>query len=178
MVFFFCTRAMDLQAFREGGELASMEIVGATMYSCIVWAVNCQMALSISYFTFIQHIFIWGGIAFWYVFQLIYGAISPYYSTTAYQVFIEACALAPLYWVFTLFVVIASLIPYFAYATIQLRFFPMYHQMIHWIRSDGQTEDPEFCNVVRQRSIRPTTVGYTARIEAHSKRFEKNPLEN
>ncbi|KAH7528825.1 hypothetical protein FEM48_Zijuj05G0113700 [Ziziphus jujuba var. spinosa] len=178
MVFFFCTRAMDFQAFREGGELASMEIFGATMYSCVVWVVNCQMALSISYFTFIQHIFIWGSIAFWYVFQLIYGAISPSYSTTAYQVFIEACAQAPFYWICTLFVVIASLIPYFAYASIQPRFFPMYHQMIHWIRSDGQTEDPEFCNVVRQRSIRPTTVGYTARIEAHSRRFEKNPLEN
>jgi len=42
--------------------------------------------------------------------------------------------------------------------------------MIQWIRKDGQTSDPEYCNMVRQRSIRHTTVGFTARLEA-SKRF-------
>jgi len=42
--------------------------------------------------------------------------------------------------------------------------------MIQWIRKDGQTTDPEYCNVIRQRSIRHTTVGFTARLEA-SKRF-------
>ncbi|KAJ1392318.1 P-type ATPase [Sesbania bispinosa] len=171
IIFFFCIRAMEHQAFRKGGEVVGLEVLGATMYTCVVWVVNCQMALSISYFTYIQHIFIWGSIILWYIFLMAYGAIDPTISTTAYKVFIEALAPAPSYWFVTLLVLIAALIPYFAYASIQMRFFPMYHQMIQWIRKDGQTNDPEYCDVVRQRSIRHTTVGFTARLEA-SRRYE------
>ncbi|KAJ1394716.1 P-type ATPase [Sesbania bispinosa] len=171
IIFFFCIRAMEHQAFRKGGEVVGLEVLGATMYTCVVWVVNCQMALSISYFTYIQHIFIWGSIVLWYIFLMAYGAIDPTISTTAYKVFIEALAPAPSYWFVTLLVLIAALIPYFAYASIQMRFFPMYHQMIQWIRKDGQTNDPEYCDVVRQRSIRHTTVGFTARLEA-SRRYE------
>ena len=175
LIFFFCIRAMESQAFRKGGEVASLDILGTTMYTCVVCVVNCQMALSINYFTYIQHLFIWGGIVFWYIFQLAYGALNPSLSTTAYQVFIEACAPAPSYWLLTLLVIISSLTPYFGYAAIQMRFFPMFHQMIQWMRKDGHSDDPEFCHMVRQRSLRPTTVGYTARIEAQSKRFELKP---
>ncbi|MBA0794515.1 hypothetical protein Gohar_018838 [Gossypium harknessii] len=169
IIFFFCIRAMQHQAFRKGGEVVGLEILGATMYTCVVWVVNCQMALSISYFTYIQHLFIWGGIVFWYIFLIAYGAMEPDISTSAYQVFIEACAPSGLYWLLTLLVLIASLLPYFAYSAIQMRFFPLYHQMIQWIRSDGQTDDPEYCHIVRQRSLSHTTVGYTARFEAKSK---------
>ncbi|XWS51296.1 hypothetical protein CRYUN_Cryun12cG0164700 [Craigia yunnanensis] len=169
IIFFFCIQAMHHQAFRKGGEVVGLEILGATMYTCVVWVVNCQMALSITYFTYIQHLFIWGGIISWYIFLMAYGALNPDISTTAYQVFIEACAPAGSYWLLTLLVLISSLLPYFAYSAIQMRFFPFYHQMIQWIRSDGQSDDPEYCHMVRQRSLRPTTVGYTARFEAKSK---------
>lgn len=169
IIFFFCIHAMEQQAFRKGGEVVGLEILGTTMYTCVVWVVNCQMALSVTYFTYIQHLFIWGGIIFWYIFLLAYGAMDPYISTTAYKVFIEACAPAPSFWLITLLVLMSSLLPYFAYSAIQMRFFPLYHQMIQWFRSDGQTDDPEFCQMVRQRSLRPTTVGYTARFEASSR---------
>jgi phospholipid-translocating ATPase len=171
IIFFFCIRALEHQSFRKGGEVVDLEILGATVYTCVVWVVNCQMALSITYFTYIQHIFIWGSIGIWYIFLLAYGAIDSSLSTTAYKVFIEACAPSLSYWTVTLLVLIAALLPYFAYSTIQVRFFPVYHQMIQWIRKDGQVNDPEFCDMVRQRSIRHTTVGFTARLEA-SRRFE------
>ncbi|XP_020226579.1 putative phospholipid-transporting ATPase 9 [Cajanus cajan] len=166
IIFFFCIKAMEDQAFRKGGEVADLEVLGATMYTCVVWVVNCQMALSISYFTYLQHLFIWGGILFWYIFLLVYGTMDPSLSTTAYKVLIEECAPAPSYWLITLLVLVASLLPYFAYASIQMRFCPMFHQMIQWIRNDGQTSDPEYVNIVRQRSIKHTTVGFTARFEA------------
>ncbi|KAJ7978815.1 Phospholipid-transporting ATPase [Quillaja saponaria] len=178
LVFFLCISAAENQAFRKGGEVAGLEIVGATLYTCVVWTVNSQMALSINYFTYIQHFFIWGGIIFWYLFLLAYGAIDPYISTTAYKVFIEACAPSPSYWLITFFVLISSLLPYFTYAAIQMRFFPTFHQMIQWIRTDGQTNDPEYCDMVRQRSIRSTTVGYTARFEETSRQFEEKPEGN
>ncbi|XP_058183035.1 putative phospholipid-transporting ATPase 9 [Rhododendron vialii] len=163
IIFFLCTAALDPQAFNRNGKVAGLEIVGATMYTCVVWVVNCQMALAISYFTLIQHIFIWGGIALWYLFLLAYGAMSPTHSTTAYKVFVECLAPAPSFWIVTIFIVVSALIPYFSYAAIQMRFFPMYHGMIQWMRFEGQTEDPEYCNMVRQRSLRTLTVGTTAR---------------
>lgn len=166
MIFFFATSIYEHQAFRKGGEVVDRSILGAAMYTCVVWVVNCQMALSVSYFTLIQHIFIWGGIALWYIFLLIYGAINPIISTIAYQVFIETLAPTPSYWITTLFVVISTLIPYFAFTAIQMRFFPLYHNMIQWIRYDGKGEDPEYCQVVRQGSVRPTTVGVSARLDA------------
>ncbi|XP_010940030.1 putative phospholipid-transporting ATPase 9 [Elaeis guineensis] len=164
-IFFFCISAFQYQAFREGGEVVGYEVLGATMCSCVVWVVNCQMALSVGFFTLIQHIFIWGGIALWYLFLLAYGAITPTISTTAFMVFVEALAPAPSYWILTLFVVIATLIPYFTYSAIQIRFFPMYHNMVQWMRWEGRADDPEYCQVVRQRSVRPTTVGVSARLD-------------
>ncbi|KAG6475120.1 putative phospholipid-transporting ATPase 9 [Zingiber officinale] len=166
LVFFFCITALQHQAFRKGGQVVSYDVLGGTMYTCVVWIVNCHMALSIRYFTAIQHIVIWGSIAVWYLFLLVYGAIPPAYSTNAYRVFVEVLAPAPSYWITTLFVTIATLIPYFTYSTIQMRFFPMYHNMIQWIRHDGQAEDLEYCHIVRQRSVRPTTVGVSARVDA------------
>jgi phospholipid-translocating ATPase len=169
IIFFFCAKAMEVQAFDPEGKTAGFDIFGATMYTCIIWVVNVQMALTMCYFTLIQHFTIWGSIALWYLFLMIYGAIPPSTSTTAYKVFIETLALAPLYWSITLFVVISALAPFFVYSAIQMRFFPMYHGKIQWIRSEGQANDPEFCDMVRQRSIRPNTVGSTARKAASGK---------
>ncbi|KAE8721534.1 putative phospholipid-transporting ATPase 8 [Hibiscus syriacus] len=67
IIFFFGIREMQHQAFRKGGEVAGLEVLGVTMYTCVVWVVNCQMASSITYFTYIQHLFIWGGIILWVV---------------------------------------------------------------------------------------------------------------
>ncbi|KZV25180.1 phospholipid-transporting ATPase 9-like [Dorcoceras hygrometricum] len=173
IIFFFCKEALSLPAFKKNGKIAEYQILGATMYTCVVWVVNCQMALAISYFTLIQHIVIWGGIAFWYVFLLVYGAMSPSFSTTAYKVFVESLAPTPSFYVVTLSVVISALIPYYSYNAIQMRFFPMFHGMIQWIRHEGHSDDPEYCDMVRQRSIRPTTVGFTARSLAR-----RNPLED
>ncbi|GLT31904.1 hypothetical protein SLA2020_066040 [Shorea laevis] len=127
IIFFFTTRSITSQAFREDGKVADFSVLGVTLYSCVVWAVNCQMALSINYFTCIQHIFIWGSIAVWYAFLLVYGSLSPTITTTAYKAFVEACAPSILYWLVTLFVVISALLPYFSYRAFQTRFRPMKH---------------------------------------------------
>ncbi|WCJ20979.1 ATPase E1-E2 type family protein / haloacid dehalogenase-like hydrolase family protein [Euphorbia peplus] len=137
IIYFFTVNAMINQAFRGDGQVVDYEILGATMYTCVVWTVNCQMALSINYFTWIQHLFLWGSIAFWYLFLVIYGSISPVVSTTAYRVFVEACAPSLLYWLVTLLVVIATLLPYFSYRAFQSRFQPMYHDIIQMRRSEG-----------------------------------------
>ncbi|XP_065878714.1 probable phospholipid-transporting ATPase 8 [Euphorbia lathyris] len=137
IIYFFTVNSMINQAFRGDGQVVDYEILGAMMYTSVVWTVNCQMALSINYFTWIQHLFIWGSIGFWYIFLVIYGAICPIVSTTAYRVFVEACAPSFLYWLVTLLVVIATLLPYFSYRAFQSRFQPMYHDTIQIRRSQS-----------------------------------------
>ncbi|KAJ8774614.1 hypothetical protein K2173_017060 [Erythroxylum novogranatense] len=171
IIFFLCSRAMQHQAFNSDGKTVGRDILGVTMYSCVVWAVNLQMILSISYFTVIQHILIWGSIALWYIFLLVYGSISPILSTNAYKIFVEALAPTPLYWLVKLLVILSSLVPFFTFSAGQMWFFPMYHQIIQWINHEGQSNDPEYCEMVRQRSLRPTMVGSTARAAAGSDRL-------
>ncbi|KAL4568367.1 hypothetical protein LXL04_023977 [Taraxacum kok-saghyz] len=137
IIFFICKNSTIHQAFRSDGHVVDYEILGVIMYTCVIWAVNCQMALSINYFTWIQHFFIWGSIFFWYIFLIIYGYINPEWSTTAYRVFIDACAPTPFYWMTTLLVVVATLLPYFLYRSFQTRFQPMYHDEIQRRRSEG-----------------------------------------
>lgn len=130
IVYFFTTGAILEQAFQKDGHGAGSDILGVTMYTCVVWTVNCQMALYVNYFAWINHVFIWGSILVWYIFLIIYGSFPPMISTTAYQVFLETCARSPLYWLTTLFVVISALLPYFLCSTFQRTFFPKYHNVI------------------------------------------------
>ncbi|CAL1358050.1 unnamed protein product [Linum trigynum] len=140
IIFIFTTNSMIKQALREDGQVTDYAILGATMYTCVVWAVNCQMALSINYFTWIQHFFIWGSIGFWYIFLIMYGYVSPTLSTTAYMVLVEACVPSPLYWLVTVLVVVSALVPCFAYRAFQSRFRPMYHDIIQIRRAEGSEE--------------------------------------
>ncbi|WOK91550.1 putative phospholipid-transporting ATPase 8 [Canna indica] len=130
IIYYFTTRIIFEQAFRQDGHVAGYDILGVTMYTCVVWTVNCQLAIYLSYFTWIQHFVIWGSIIFWYIFLVIYGFFPPNISTTAYRVFLEACAASPLYWLATLLVVISALVPYFSYSNFQKTLFPKYHNLI------------------------------------------------
>ncbi|KAJ8760451.1 hypothetical protein K2173_015118 [Erythroxylum novogranatense] len=174
IMFYLSTKALEKQALSRDGRTGGRDILGGTIYSCVVWAVNLQMVVSTSYLTVIQHILIWGSIGLWYMFLLAYGAMSPTFSTNAYKIFVEALAPTPSYWLLILLVVLSSLIPYFSFVAIQMWFFPMYHQMIQWINHGGQSNDPEYCEMVRQRSLRPTTVGFTARVAATSNRVRQS----
>lgn len=169
---------MEIQAFDSKGRTAGRDILGVTMYTCVVWVVNMQMVLAISYFTMIQHIFIWGTIAFWYLFLLIYGAMPPGFSKNAYYVLIETLASSPMYWLVTFFVVISTLIPYFCYSALQMRFFPMYHEKIQWLRHKGKANDAEYCALVRQKSLGHVSVGSTARLEAKKANQRKSRTSN
>ncbi|WCJ35717.1 ATPase E1-E2 type family protein / haloacid dehalogenase-like hydrolase family protein [Euphorbia peplus] len=171
VIFFLCTKAYEHQAFNDDGKTVGRDILGATMYSCVVWAVNLQMVLFINYFTTIQHFLIWGSVALWYIFLAVYGAMSPTASGNAYKVLVEALAPTPSYWLVMLFAVVATIIPYFVFSAVQNQFFPMYHQFIQWMNKGGEASDPEYAEIVRQTSVRPT-IGTTAR--RASKRENRN----
>jgi phospholipid-translocating ATPase len=69
IIFFLTIASLKHQAFRSGGEVIDLSTLGATAYTCIVWAVNMQMMITANYFTLIQHISIWAGIVLWYALQ-------------------------------------------------------------------------------------------------------------
>ncbi|KAI4339460.1 hypothetical protein MLD38_024403 [Melastoma candidum] len=144
MIYFLSTKALEPQAFNAQGHTAGRDILGATMYTSVVWAINLQMAISFSYYNAIQHICIWGTIAFWYFFMVVYGFLNPVRSTTAYKIFIESLAPSPAFWLLTLFVSITTLIPYFTFSAIKAKFFPMYHQWIlRQISKEGRLANKE-----------------------------------
>jgi phospholipid-translocating ATPase len=102
------------------------------------------------------------------VFLLAYGAITPSFSTTFFMVFSEALGGAPAYWVVTLLVSIAALIPFFTLSVVKTWFFPDYHNKIQWLQHKVKADDPEaeLGMVLRQFSVRSTGVGVSARRDA------------
>ncbi|KAG7563826.1 P-type ATPase A domain superfamily [Arabidopsis suecica] len=140
IIFFLTINTMAAQAFRKDGQVVDYSVLGVTMYSSVVWTVNCQMAISINYFTWIQHCFIWGSIGVWYLFLVIYGSLPPTFSTTAFQVFVETSAPSPICWLILFLVVFSALLPYFAYRAFQIKFRPMYHDIIVEQRRTERTE--------------------------------------
>ncbi|KAM7270106.1 hypothetical protein ACFE04_029320 [Oxalis oulophora] len=146
IIFFFCNKALELQAFNIDGKTVGRDIIGVVMYTCVIFVVNLYMALSVSYFTLIQFIAVLGSVFFWFAFLLVYGSMNPAICTTAYKVFQEAVAPAPSFWFVTFFVSISTLIPYFVYSAVQRQFFPMFHEVVQMVRADeisSQGEDPE-----------------------------------
>ncbi|XP_011008886.1 PREDICTED: putative phospholipid-transporting ATPase 9 [Populus euphratica] len=174
VVFFFCSTALQHQAFNPDGKTVGMDVLGGTMYTCIVWAVNLQMALTVCYFTKIQRGLIIYCLCMLYIFFLAFGSLSPSMSTTAYKLFTEALAPAASYWFTIIFVIIAALLPFYAYSAIETRFFPMYHQMIQRLESGKHEDDPEYCDMMRQKLLQPpTSVGFSARLAARANKLKR-----
>ncbi|KAL0429911.1 UNVERIFIED_CONTAM: putative phospholipid-transporting ATPase 4 [Sesamum radiatum] len=134
IVFFLNIIIFYDQAFRAGGQIADMTAVGTAMFTGIIWAVNCQIAFTMSHFTWIQHFFIWGSIAFWYLFLLVYGELSYALNVNAFRILTEVLAPAPIYWTTTLLVTIACNLPYLAHISFQRSFNPLDHHVIQEIK--------------------------------------------
>jgi phospholipid-translocating ATPase len=167
IAFFFVVGAFEMQAFRQDGKLASMEELGGAMYTCIVWVVNVQIALSISYFTIIQHAFIWGSILLWYLFLLFYGLINPLTSTTAYKILTEALSGSSLFWLMAVLVPVACVLPYMVYQAYLRMFAPQDHHLIQEIHhQEKHLRDPEMYRQEKLKSRQKTKIGLSARVEA------------
>lgn len=171
IIFFFVSSILRHQAFLKSGQLSGMDVLGATMYTCVIFTVSCQIALAMSYFTWIQHILIFGSILAWYIFLLLYGYISLTISPSAYKVFIEACAPSAVYWITIILVVLTAIIPYFTCLVFRNYLFPMDHIIIH--EKINLERDRNWLNKERKRAVRKTSVGFTARVEAKLKQWRE-----
>ncbi|KAL3511663.1 hypothetical protein ACH5RR_024380 [Cinchona calisaya] len=173
IVFFLNIIIFYDQAFRAGGQTADMSAVGTTMFTCIIWAVNCQIALTMSHFTWIQHFLVWGSITTWYVFLFIYGELSPVISGNAYKILVEALAPAPIYWSTTIIVTVACNLPYLTHIAFQRCFNPMDHHVIQEIKYyKKDVKDRHMWRRERSKARQKTKIGFTARVDARIRQLK------
>lgn len=167
VIFFLNVLILYDQAFRVGGETADMTVMGTTMFTCIIWTVNSQIALTMSHFTWIQHVLVWGSIAMWYLLLLLYGMASPSYSGNAYRLLTEALAAVPIFWASSLLVTVTCNLPYFAHISYQRCFNPMDHHIIQEIKYyKKDVEDQHMWTRERSKARQETKIGFTARVDA------------
>ncbi|KAK6914736.1 P-type ATPase, N-terminal [Dillenia turbinata] len=167
VIFFPSIIMFHHEAFRNDGQTADMSAVGTVMFTCIIWAVNCQIALTMSHFAWIQHLFVWGSVATWYLFLLVYGMFSPVISGNAFKLLVEALAPAPVYWFATILVTVACILPYLVHISFQRTFHPMDHhiiQEIKYYRKD--VEDQHMWTRERSKARQETKIGFSARVDA------------
>ncbi|CAL5039054.1 unnamed protein product [Urochloa decumbens] len=159
------------QAIRAGGQTADMAAVGTAMFTCIIWAVNMQIALTMSHFTWIQHLFVWGSITTWYLFILAYGMTLR--SRDNYQILLEVLGPAPIYWAATLLVTAACNIPYLIHISYQRSCNPLDHHVIQEIKYlKKDVEDQTMWKRERSKARQKTKIGFTARVDAKIKQIK------
>ncbi|XP_010907601.1 probable phospholipid-transporting ATPase 4 isoform X2 [Elaeis guineensis] len=167
MIFFLNIGIFFTQAFRQGGQTADMAAIGTTMFTCIIWAVNMQISLTMCHFTWIQIVLVCGSIATWYLFLLAYGESSPLISGNAFHILVEALAPSPVFWSVTLLVTAACNLPYLIHISYQRLYNPMDHHVIQEIKYyKKDVEDQCMWTRERSKARSATKIGFTARVDA------------
>ncbi|XP_057812071.1 probable phospholipid-transporting ATPase 4 [Salvia miltiorrhiza] len=173
IVFTLTVSILSPSALDGRGNPADIEHIGTITYTCLIWTVNCQIALIISHFTWISHFLIWGSILCWYVFLYLYGALSPARSGNVYHISSEQIGPAPAYWATTLLVVVASLMPFFLHMAVQRSFFPLDDHIIQEMKhSKTDVTDSPMWLREQEKSKQLTQVGYSARVDAKIRHFK------
>uniref|UniRef100_A0A3Q7FMV5 Phospholipid-transporting ATPase n=1 Tax=Solanum lycopersicum TaxID=4081 RepID=A0A3Q7FMV5_SOLLC len=174
VIFTISISALSPAAFTQGGEVADIGHIGAIIYTCIIWTLNCQIALIINHFTWISHLLIWGSIIFWYIFLFLYGMIPPDYSKTGFHLLTEAMGPAAIFWIVTLLAVVASLLPYFIHIVIQRSFLPMDDHLIQEMEHFRMdiVDGPMWLKE-QQKSNEKTKVGFSARVDTKIRQLKE-----
>lgn len=148
----------------SNGRPNDMASLGTTMFNSVVWAVNIQIVLSMSHFTWIQHVCVWGSILVWYVFILAYDwfALGDFY-----MIFSEVLAPSPVFWLTTLLVIVFCNLPYFFHIAFERILSPMDHHVIQELKYlKRDVHDQGMWERERSRARQETKIGFTARVDA------------
>lgn len=172
IIYFLTINIVNVQSFRSSGQTTDMAVVGTIMFTAIIWTVNVQIAMKMSHFTWLQHLFVWGSIATWYIFLLGYGYSSPLFSGGEYRILMEVLAPAPIYWLSTLFVAAVCNLPYLAHISYQRTFHPMDHHVIQEIKYYMKdVEDQRMWKREKSKAKQRTKIGFSARVDAKIRQF-------
>ncbi|KAE8690477.1 ATPase E1-E2 type family protein / haloacid dehalogenase-like hydrolase family protein isoform 2 [Hibiscus syriacus] len=168
VIFFLNVIVFYDQAYRSKGQTTDMAILGTIMFTCIICAVNFQICLIMTHYTWIQHVLIWFSVLTWFLFLFVYGMISPAYSKNVFMILTEALAPAPVYWTTTLLVTIACTLPYIFHISLQRCFHPMDDHIIKEIKYLKKDEkDQVMWKREKTKAREKTKIGVTARVDAY-----------
>eukprot|EP00249_Psilotum_nudum_P013543 c24389_g1_i3 orf=295-4026(-) len=115
---------------RATGQTVGLYAIGTTMYTCIVFVVNIQIAFIVQYWTWIHHIFIWGEIIAWIAFLLISGELPTRFAGQLKMLFVGVVASAPSFYAITLVSTILALLPSFTICAFARNFRPDDYQIV------------------------------------------------
>eukprot|EP00163_Fabomonas_tropica_P014185 TRINITY_DN2587_c0_g2_i3.p1 TRINITY_DN2587_c0_g2~~TRINITY_DN2587_c0_g2_i3.p1 ORF type:complete len:1203 (+),score=339.25 TRINITY_DN2587_c0_g2_i3:849-4457(+) len=124
------------------GTNGGMYFIGSVVYACVVVAVNLKVGLETHYWTWLNHLTIWGSIASIFVYYAVYCALWNTPANMAPQMYFVFYRLAPLplFWFTVIMVPIATLLRDFVWKSVKRAFWPeMYHivQEIAMMERDG-----------------------------------------
>ncbi|KAM7513772.1 hypothetical protein LguiA_003355 [Lonicera macranthoides] len=161
------------QAYRAEGQTADLIALGTAMFTSIIWAVNVQISLTMSHFTWIQHLLVWGSIFTWYLLLFLYGELPPEYSGNAFQILPEVLSPALIYWLTTFLITVACNVPYLVHISYDRCFNPMDHHIIQEIKYYKKDEkDRKMWRRERRKARQETKIGFSARVDAKIKQLK------
>lgn len=106
---FYCVHGGE--ADHPDGHVFGLWEIGTTLYTAIVITINLQMAQMINYWTWLQHLTIWGSVVVWYACNFILSDTHVSLSTYSYKIFTPNVVPTAKYWMATPLVVIIALLP-------------------------------------------------------------------
>eukprot|EP00899_Mesostigma_viride_P010371 jgi/Mesvir1/19335/Mv10393-RA.1 len=133
--FYVPALAMGPVATQRDGKMMDLWGLGTLAYSCIIMTVNMRLAMLSSFQTFFHHLFVWGSIACWYTFILLYTAMLPGQSgeldkmDNVYYVFYILME-SPSFWLCLTLVPFLSLAPDLLVQGLERWFWPRWHHLL------------------------------------------------
>eukprot|EP00033_Pygsuia_biforma_P001285 GCRY01001452.1.p1 GENE.GCRY01001452.1~~GCRY01001452.1.p1 ORF type:complete len:1119 (-),score=332.21 GCRY01001452.1:1076-4432(-) len=75
ILFFIPFYSLSHDAVTDSGLSSGLWLTGAIVYTVVIITINLKVALETSYWTYLNHITIWGSIAMWFIFATIYSTM-------------------------------------------------------------------------------------------------------
>ena len=77
LLFWLCKWAMEMGVEWGSGNSDGYLVLGNTVYTMVVITTCCKAALIMDSWNYISHIFIWGSVAIWFLFLIVYSHFWP-----------------------------------------------------------------------------------------------------
>lgn len=119
IIYYFMVAAESGTLVNASGKAIGMWGEGMTLMGSVIWSVTLQLVLIISDYQWIIHLALWGSLACWYIFLMIFGLIPPKIVTQSnyYFLFVDYVATMPSMWLLSMLSTVAALLPDFLVRT-------------------------------------------------------------
>ncbi|XP_042543919.1 probable phospholipid-transporting ATPase IM [Dipodomys spectabilis] len=153
VLFFIPYGALYNMAAEDGQHMADYQSFAVTMATSLVVVVSVQIALDTSYWTVINHVFIWGSVATYFsiLFTMhsngIFGIFPNHFPFVGNA---RQCLSQKYIWLVILLATVVSVMPVVAFRFLKMELYPtLSDQIRHWQKAQRKTRPP--------RSRRPQT---------------------